>query len=1506
MAIEWAKLRTLDGTQHRAFEELCCQLAAHEEVPEGSKFTRKGTPDAGVEAFWTLSDGAEYGWQAKFFLSSPDNGQWQQIDKSVHTALEKHPRLTRYTICLPVDRSDARIEGQKSFLERWNDHDKTWKSWRKSGAAVEFAYWGAHEIWERLGLPENRGRHLFWFDHELLTAEWLKGRLAEAIKNVGPRYTPALNVELPISHLFDGLSRTASFYGRIEKRISEIRGKAAFIKRASADDEILKAVKARYASFLDAVDLLSGARAAPIDWPVLRNASIGCCEAATAAVEALRASEEQGSAHSAESGAQSDSAGDGRSVAERKRGYEYDLNSLRRAVREFVETLDSEELALANLPALLIVGEAGTGKTHLLCDIAERWQEGGLPAIMLLGQQFADVEPWSEVVKLLRFSGDSDEFLGALNAAGELSGARALLLIDAINEGKGRELWPKHLAGFLEVVRRYPWIAISLTIRSSYEAVAIPENLVPKDLVRVAHYGFASKEYEAVAQFFKYYGIELPSVPPLIPEFQNPLFLKLFCEGLKNEGLTRVPRGLQGITAVFRFYVDSVEKKLAKELDLDPKARWVQKGVDGLSAEMANRAASWLPREEAKNIVDKLLPAFGFDRSLFNRLVSEGVLAEDLHFESDAAKYVDVVRFGYERFSDHLIVAHLLREKLNTSEPEKSFEQEGPLQALVADERACALNQGLIEALSIQLPEETGKELIDIVPSCRTFSPIREAFVESLIWRAQNKFFESTLAYVNSDIIRYRRTHRQFLDALLTVAAIPEHPYNARMLHGNLRSRTLPERDAWWSIWLNEQAGTEGAVDRLIDWAWHGGEKSHISDGAVHLAAIALTWFLTSSNRRLRDRATKALVALLEKRLPILIQLLGEFLDVDDPYVTERLFAVAYGCAMRNVVPNAIRDLAQYVYEQIFKAGVPPPNLLLRDHARGIIELALAQGLHLEIEAAKIRPPYKSEWPNKIPSQKELEKYREWHEGMPEAEWSRVNLYDSVLDHGDFARYIIGTNSGWTQWSFVRLGDARVPSAEELHEEFLNSLTEEQRELWRNYEEAREAVGGAWRAALRHEENQGTSEESAEVKDAEKAAAEREQQLNWGLSEPQRELFRRIKGREGGRADLRFDLTLAQRYIFNRVLELGWTVERFGKFDRECGGMHGGDRGEQTVERIGKKYQWIALYECFARIADNFQWLKDSDGESYEGPWRPFQRNIDPSFLLSRTKGQHFPPYSRSWWFPITYEHLPDEPDDKAWLEKKSDLPPVSPLVQVVFPVQKSEWLTLEGTYWWQQEKEPDEDYGSSHPRRSLYYIVRSYCVKKEEADHFFNWAAEQNFFGRWMPEPGEVYHAYLGEFFWAPSVARDFDLEGWETDDRVPCPVRVTSAGYLWEKGYDKSVEDVVRIALPARWIWREMNLNWLGVEGRFFDQSGNLVCFDPSVKEEGLSALLFRRDALVKFLEKQGLALVWTVLGEKQILSSRGDSPGWAAISGAFKLRGDGLEGNLQYFPELRMSAD
>lgn len=96
MSIDWKNLRPWNGSQQSAFEELCCQLAACERTPGGSIFIRKGTPDAGVECFWRLPNGDERGWQAKFFLSPPGPVQWRQLNESVKTALEKHPRLVSY------------------------------------------------------------------------------------------------------------------------------------------------------------------------------------------------------------------------------------------------------------------------------------------------------------------------------------------------------------------------------------------------------------------------------------------------------------------------------------------------------------------------------------------------------------------------------------------------------------------------------------------------------------------------------------------------------------------------------------------------------------------------------------------------------------------------------------------------------------------------------------------------------------------------------------------------------------------------------------------------------------------------------------------------------------------------------------------------------------------------------------------------------------------------------------------------------------------------------------------------------------------------------------------------------------------------------------------------------------------------------------------------------------------------------------------------------------------
>ncbi len=60
----------------------------------------------------------------------------------------------------------------------------------------------------------------------------------------------------------------------------------------------------------------------------------------------------------------------------------------------------------------------------------------------------------------------------------------------------------------------------------------------------------------------------------------NPLFLKLFCSSLHDAGHTEVPKGLQGITSVFNFYVDTLNEKLSKDGEVyDPKAKIVQQAM---------------------------------------------------------------------------------------------------------------------------------------------------------------------------------------------------------------------------------------------------------------------------------------------------------------------------------------------------------------------------------------------------------------------------------------------------------------------------------------------------------------------------------------------------------------------------------------------------------------------------------------------------------------------------------------------------------------------------------------------------------------------------------------------------------------------------------------------------------------------------------------------------------------------------------------------------------------
>lgn len=98
-----------------------------------------------------------------------------------------------------------------------------------------------------------------------------------------------------------------------------------------------------------------------------------------------------------------------------------------------------------------------------------------------------------------------------------------------------------------------------------------------------------------------------------------------------------------------------------------------------------------------------------------------------------------------------------------------------------------------------------------------------------------------------------------------------------------------------------------------------------------------------------------------------------------------------------------------------------------------------------------------------------------------------------------------------------------------------------------------------------------------------------------------------------------FDVDMYKMYnyaIYHIINDLGFSEDLFGDHDKN---VRGYDR-HLTVktERIGKKYQWITLYEMLARVSDHCKmidrWNFPAVGEvKFEGAWDPYVRDFDPT-----------------------------------------------------------------------------------------------------------------------------------------------------------------------------------------------------------------------------------------------------------------------------------------------------
>jgi hypothetical protein len=1357
--IDFRRLRPHDGSLDKAFEELCFQIL-EPTLPDYERLERPGAPDAGVELIIWRGDGSAWAWQSKFFTERLDDTELGQVKSSFETALKTYPEITQYTVCVPFNPPSEKPRGnRKSAMQKWRDAAKRWAEWAaERGSTVDIRYFGLSHLINELTKDEHAGRRLYWFDQTVLSDEWFARKLARAVRTAGPRYTPEVHVDLKVAEVFDGIGRADGWRRELLRHLAAIRKAKRYSLRLPDEDEDLKehidpidrAFDALDSAVV-AVDLSDGDR---LDFDLLRR-FVDAAEAALAPMS--NALQER--AYGGPAATEAVDPAVARKLKNDRERVLNDLWSIQSAARELAGFFDAPTSRLVNIPALLVSGPAGVGKTHLLCDAARSRLSAGLPTIMLMGQHFRTGDPWGQILDLLQLDCSPDELLGALSAAAQLRGSRALIFIDALNEGDGLRLWPDHLAAILEDLRHWPWIGLVVSCRESYRAQIVRKEIGASDLVVVQHAGFAGAEYRATKTFFEHYGLIMPDFPLVVPEFQNPLFLKLACTALQERGLKTLPREASAITWMFDEVLAAINERLADagRCNFNQAQPKVRQALEALAIEMSATESEMVPFARAEELTDRILGRQGWLGSLLEGMVAEGLVAQDRIREEE------VVFFGYQRLGDHLRATVLLAE-FDTRE-----EAADRVRERLGDDRAVIMDSGLFEALAIQLPERFGVELHELVDLGEAEDYVRErveaAFLDSLVWRKPSAVkVEKASPFWLELANAHHWSRANALERLLEVACLPDHPLNAAWLHDLLLAQTsMAARDYLWTTALSWDTEEGSQLTRIIEWA-RSNDTAAVNDDAALLCSLVLGWCLTSPNRYIRDNATKGLVSLLHARPAVVCELLDRFGDVDDPYVAERIYAAAYGCALINQDPAAIEQLARVVYERVF-ARAAPAHVLLRDYARGVIERAvLLDALPEGVEIERCRPPYESD-------------------GLVFTEVTNEELADR------YEREEFGSLLG-----LLGQSDFRIYT------------------------------------------------------------------VDWEV--------RQFEGVETDEA---------ARWILERVIALGWRPDLFRDYDREASRRR---FRNEAYERIGKKYQWIALHELLARLADHVPYSTESwdRADRFEGPWQTHARDIDPSQLIGSIQSESWETIPTCWWAPVEVAVPDDVADDEREQWIRSDALPNPAALIVTTDRAGVEWLALEGHYQWKERRGPlDEEEGD---QAELWYQLRSYLVRREDLEAVRWWATKARWTNRWMAESTDLDRVFIGEFPWHPSAANS--REGWTSDVRgsapegmeLPTEVLVTSTTYHWS-GDDQSSNGASNVLVPAAFLLDKMDLSWSGNAFSYRDREGEIVADCPAAREPGANAVLVRRDRFARFLDDCGLAVVWTVLGEKRILFREHHAP-------------------------------
>lgn len=989
---------------------------------------------------------------------------------------------------------------------------------------------------------------------------------------------------------------------------------------------------------------------------------------------------------------------------------------------------------------LCLIGKAGTGKTHSLCHFAKN-KQGQANIYLFFGTDF---QPHESVIGHVRNVVCEDVNFEDFNQGMAEKGKFAVVIIDALNEGLGCNFWNMKLGALRGELAKHSHIKLIVSVRSPFDSELGDLTEENKWTIKTIK-GFVDN-VTAIDDYFRFYNIDQRYRAQNLAAFQNPLFLKMFCEtfhSMSGEELSRVTK-----RDLYKQYVGKKNQAVSDFVDEDPEVniadRYLSK-IAGLS--VFYKHCNPILRQKARTLAKRLCPGRLWSQDLLHACLSVSLLIDDRSAEGDMA-----VMFEYENLGDYYKAEQLLNSKMDVPQlldwiiDQKKYCEQHPQEP---SQKLDTMAKALFDCFS-----HAGIDITNL-PQVQKKGQLYDLYMEYL-YESDLDFetFYETLLRLDNDNVNPVRLIKDYDNLTLN---------EAMKIHRKLMSyATVGDRDIVWTRHVNQMYdlyGDEFLGDVPVE---ENDTLSRSDDERLYLMCV--TWMLSSSHPHFRALLIRKLRKILYIHNSRIGWLMGLFEGVNDPYVQEGLYCAIFGVTMLMRDSKVVSPIAQHIYDHFYKDGYHvPQDLRVRQWTLKIIE----RGYYLDKECdgwVKILPPFVSQSidRDRIPEYKDVKK----NNGYFGLQSGSILMRNSLFGYADFNRYIIGTNNHSSSSDyFVPMDDgtyAGVP------------LT---------------------------------------------------------------------------------DIMAYMAYFIKDVF--GWN-DKLGYLDN---GKYSMSRSHNVKERIGKKFQWLAWYRVNAWLMDVCRVSKkqyyysdtaeEEDLAEHPYPWNTSEvSRFDPTL----DSNQKYAPEAGL----TGTERLPIVGiEDGNWVDKDEYLPVFRHLSK---DKDGAQYVLLVGY--------DTTRAGEKESRKETFLFCNAAFVRNEDVDKFSEWAAQKNFYGRWMPEHRGATEFMWNDYPWADNY--NSFMEGYEVwKQPQDCPVKIMLSYMAQLQEEWTGIEDrdgyLTTVYMPCREMMEQMGLYCSEVRGLVKTEKDGSVVGINTGYGDCVNGLFIRQDVLNAYLEKNGYVMFYYLLGEK-----------------------------------------